>query len=278
MYSNSFYSVNIINTSCHGFIYVIFNYNYNASCEYPSNTSIPIDTVVITNSYFFNVLSIQFISSVSKSNNQMISINSCSVHNGLLIINFYYQTLTMVSILIVNTQLSFHTNVIDKIDNIIFSNVSISNCSNTGLVLVNSKLSINGSLTVLNNMGYNGGGMSLYGNSHLEIYPNSNLTFIGNHATNKGGGIYRETKGHETVCEIISIPNTTNVSFYFINNTAAAGDDIYGIVFTDPYCFVDTNIFKTNTILNTSSICLLLYEQLNWQFKLGLPTNYDKIV
>ena len=246
LYSNSFYSVNINNISCYGYIQVEFQgYNYNTSCQYP-NTSIPIDSVVITNSYFFDGLSILFYSSVS--NDQMISINSCSVHNGLLIINLYYQTLTMVSILIVNTQLSFHTNVIDKIDNIIFSNVSISNCF-TGLVLVNSKLSINGSLTVLNNMGYNGGGMSLYGNSHLEIYPNSNLTFIGNHATNKGGGIYRETKGYETVCEIISIPNATNVSFYFINNTAAAGDDIYGIVFTNSYCFVDTNIFKTNKYL-----------------------------
>ena len=248
LYSNSFYSVNIINTSCHGLIHVIFqNYNYNTSCQYP-DTSIPIDSVVITNSYFFYGLSIQFISSISKSNNQMILINSCSVHNGLFIINhIYYQTLTMVSIHIVNTQLSFAgTNQISKIDNIIFSNVSISNSLNTGLVLVNSKLTINGSLTVLNNSGVNGGGMSLYGNSHLEIYPNSNLTFIGNHAASKGGGIYRETKGYGTVCDIISIPNTTNVSFYFINNTAAVGDDIYGIEFTSVYCSIDISIFKTN--------------------------------
>ena len=245
LYSSSFYSANIINTSFYGRIYVTFqDYNYNASCQYP-NTSIPIDSLVITNSYFFDRLFI-FFSSVS--NNQMISINFCSVHNGLYIVNhIYYQTLTMVSILIVNTQLSSGTNYINKIDNIIFSNVSISNISlNTGLKLVNSKLTINGSLTVSNNRAFNGGGMSLYGNSHLEIYPNSNLTFIGNHAANRGGGIYRETKRYETVCDIISIPNTTNVSFYFINNTAAAGDDIYGIGFTDPYCSIDKSIFKTN--------------------------------
>ena len=246
LYSNSFYSVNINNTSCYGDIQVEFqDYNYNTSCQYP-NTSTPIDSIVITNSYFFYGLGISFYSSVS--NNQMISINSCSVHkDGLFIINhIYYQTLTMVSILIVNTQLSSGTNHISKIDNIIFSNVSISSCTNTGLILLNSKLTINGSLTVSNNSGINGGGMFLYGNSQLEIYPNSNLTFIGNHAANKGGGIYRETKGYETVCEIISIPNTTNVSFYFINNTAAAGDDIYGIVFTSLYCSIDMSIFKTN--------------------------------
>ena len=245
LYSNSFYSVNIINTSCYGFIHVIFlDYNYNTSCQYP-NTSIPIDSnLVITNSYFY-VLNIKFISSTLKSNNQMISINSCSVHNGLYIENFYYPTFTMVSILIANTQLSFGT-FIKKIDNIIFSNVSISNCTNTGLILINSKLTIDGSLTVSNNRGFNGGGMYLYGNSHLEIYPNSNLTFIGNHAASKGGGIYRESRAIETVCDIISIPNTTNVSFYFINNTAAAGDDIYGVEFTYPYCSINMNIFKTN--------------------------------
>ena len=246
LYSNSFYFLTVNNISCHGYIQIGFHYNYNTSCQYP-NTSIPIDSVVITNSYFFYGLSIPFYSIASVSNNQTISINSCSVHNGLFIANNYYQTLTMVSILIVNTQLSFGgTNYINKIDNIIFSNVSISSCTNTGLVLVNSKLTINGSLTVSNNRGINGGGMFLYGNSQLEMYPNSNLTFIGNHATNKGGGIYRETKGYETACDIISIPNTTNVSFYFINNTAAAGDDIYGILFTSSYCSIDMSIFKTH--------------------------------
>ena len=267
--SNSFYFLTINNISCHGHIQV-YRYNkYNTSCQYP-NTSIPIDSVVITNSYFFDGLSIIFYSSVS--NNQMISINSCSVHNGIYIINTYYQTQTMVSI--VNTQLSFFRNYIEKIDNIIFSNISISNCSNTGLILVDSKLTINGSLTVSNNRGANGGGMSLYGNSQLEIYPNSNLTFIGNHAASKGGGIYRESRAFETVCDIISIPNTTNVSFYFINNTAAAGDDIYGILFTITfYCSIDVSIFKTHIkyltspanvcfCTNVNSICLITMPKL----------------
>ena len=245
--SNSFYSVDINNTSCYGYIQVKFkdtkDYNYDTSCQYP-NTSIPIDSVVITNSYFDDILGIQFYSSVS--NHQMISINSCSLCYGLYIENIHYQTLTMVSIHIMNTQLLFGKSFIDKIDDTLFSNVSISNSLNTGLVLVNSKLTINDSLTVSNNRGFNGGGMSLYGNSHLEIYPNSKLTFIGNYATYKGGGIYRESRAvFETVCDI-TIPNTTNVSFHFINNTAAAGDDIYGIVFTHLHCSIDMSIFKTN--------------------------------
>ena len=246
LYSNSFYYVNINNVSCYGYIKAWFkdtiDYNYKTSCQYP-NTSIPIDSVVIANSYFSDEFEITFF--LRMSNNQMISINSCSLHNGLYIVNGYNHTLKSLSILIMNTQLSFITNFIDKIDNIIFSNVSISNCF-TGLILVNSKLTINGSLTVSNNRGFNGGGMSLYGNSQLEIYPNSNLIFIGNHAANRGGGIYRESSTYEAICDIISIPNTTNVSFYFINNTAAAGDDIYGIVFADYFCSIDMSIFKTN--------------------------------
>ena len=94
--------------------------------------------------------------------------------------------------------------------------------------------------------------MSLYGNSQLT---NSNLTFIGNHAVNEGGGISKKSRGYEILCNIISIPNTTNVSFYFINNTAAVGDDIYGIAFGNRYCqHSDMSIFKTQ-ICNTSSDC-----------------------
>ena len=246
LYSNSFYSVTVNNTSCYGSIQlqVMFQgYSHNTSCQYP-NISIPIDSIVIANSYFFDSLDILFFSSLL--NNQTVSIESCSLHNSLYIENLYYQTLTMVSILIVNTRLSFGINYIAQIDNIIFSNVSITNSSNSGLVLVNSKLTINGGLTVSNNRGVNGGGMSLYGNSQLEIYPNSNLTFIGNYAANKGGSMYTESRGYETVCDIISVSNTTNVSFYFISNKAAAGDDMYGILFTSPYCFFDMSIFKTN--------------------------------
>ena len=243
---NSLYSVNINNVSCYGRIQVWFSNHvqsiYNTSCQYP-DISIPTDSMLITNS-FFDEFAIYFSSSVS--NNQTVSMNFCSVHNGLTIQSDSYQALTMVSVLIVNTQLSFGVNYIHKIDNIIFFNVSISNSLQTGLVLVNSKLTINGSLTVSNNRGVNGGGMSLYGNSQLEIHPNSNLRFIGNNAANKGGGIYRESMAFENVCDIISIPNTTNVSFYFINNTAAAGDDVYGTVFTSPVCSIDMSIFKTN--------------------------------
>ena len=251
---NSLYSININNTSCYGVLSMLFNdtigSNYNTSCQYPNNSII---SIVITNSYFINFLIIWFnLRSDKQISTVSIAINSCSFYHGVDIVN-NYQTLTVISI--ANTKLMNYTNMINNIDNIIFSNVSISNGLHTGLVLVNSKLSVNGSLTLSNNRGVDGGGMYLYGNSQLKVYPNSSLIFIGNHATNKGGGIY--SMGYITDCNVISIPNTTNVSFYFINNTAAVGGDIYGIAFKNPSCPIDTSIFKTDIKYNTlpDNIC-----------------------
>ena len=258
---NSLYSININNVSCYAFINIQFVHSsYNKICQYP-NISIPIDNILITNSYF--VIGLDIWLPRYESSNQTISIYSCSVHNGLCIENINPQIMTKVSILVVNTQLvsdvSESINYIYNTDNVIFSNVSISKSLQTGLVLVNSKLIINGSFIVSNNIGYNGGGMALYGNSQLEIYPNSNLTFIGNHAANKGGGIYKESMVPEPFSNTISIPNTKNVSFYFISNTAAAGDDIYGIN-------IDTNmsIFKTDIKCTTAPISACFCTNNSW--------------
>ena len=243
--SNSLYYININNVSCHGRlqlkIFDVTRSNYNTSCQYP-NASVPTNHIVITNSYFVVGLFLRFSSSSISNKICTISINSCLVH-GLYIDNAYSHPLTMVSILIKNTQLTNVVNGMTNIDNIIISNVTISNSAYTGLVLIHSKLTINGNFTVSNNMGLNGGGISLYEHSQLEIYPNSNLTFIGNHAANKGGAIYNHQALLYTIDCIISVPNSTNVSIYFINNTATFGGDIYGILFS---CPIDKNVFKTD--------------------------------
>ena len=244
--SNSLYSININNISCHGRLQLQITdatrSNYNTSCQYP-NTSVPTNQIGITNSYF--VVGLVFRWSSSLSNKYSISIKFCLIHE-LHINNVYSQPLTMVSILIENTQLTNNVHGMININNIILSNVSISNSAYTGLTLIHSKLTINGNFTVSNNMGLNGGGISLYEHSQLEIYPNSNLTFIGNHAANKGGAIYNhQALVFSTDC-IISVPNSTNVSIYFINNTATFGGDIYGILFTRPSCPIDKSVFKTD--------------------------------
>ena len=241
---NSLYSININNISCHGllqFNVTRSNYMYNTICQCP-NTSVPTNHIGITNSYFDVGLYFRF-SSSTISSKYTISINSCLVHY-LYIHKEYPQPLTMVSILIENTQLANSVNGMININNIILSNVSISNSAYTGLVLINSKLTIDGNFTVSNNMGLNGGGISLYEHSQLEIYPNSNLTFIGNHAANKGGAIYNHQALVYNIDCIISVPNSTNVSIYFINNTATFGGDIYGFLL--PYCPIDKSVFKTD--------------------------------
>ena len=62
--------------------------------------------------------------------------------------------------------------------------------------------------------------------------------------------LYRTTflSSYLTDCDIIYVPDASNVSFYFINNVAAVGDDIHvdGIVLTRPNCPMDVSIFKTD--------------------------------
>ena len=248
---SSLYSIDINNVSCYEYTRVLFinliGSNYIPSCQNP-NINLPINSIVITNSYFYDELSIEFL---VHSNSQNISISSNhSVFKGLDINtgNINKQIHQSLTVHLMNTQLVNDQNSISNLDNVIFSNVSISKCVGTGLSLINTKLTINGSFTVSNNIGVNGGGMALYGSSRLEIHPNSNLTFIANHASNKGGGIYRTTflSSYLTDCDIIYVPDASNVSFYFINNVAAVGDDIDGIVLTDPSCPMNMSVFKTD--------------------------------
>ena len=67
--------------------------------------------------------------------------------------------------------------------------------NNTALVLDCSKVSIIDSLHLIDNYGYDGGAMGLYGHSQLILYKSSNLTFIRNKALNKGGAILVNTPG-----------------------------------------------------------------------------------
>lgn len=148
----------------------------------------PTSFIVITKSDFRAVDLFIF----SSTNKQMILINYCSIYGaggvGLAVYASHFIQHSLPQIFIVNTQLFDSTTNINNFGNIIFTNVSITNSSDTGLLVINSKLTIKGSFTLINNRGHDGGGLSLYGSSQLEIYPNSNLTFIGNHAI-KGGGI-----------------------------------------------------------------------------------------
>ena len=125
--------------------------------------------------------------------------------------------------------------LLENIKNVTFDQIDISNHDTTGLLSINSLIMFDGHNTFINNSGINGGGMALYGFSQLLLKQNTNISFVNNHASESGGGIF--------VSQVIDDNNLTICSFknflyyntiaktmlYFVNNTAdVSGDVLYG--------------------------------------------------
>ena len=188
-----------------------------------------------------------------------IEFNNCTIYNNTafygsgLFINAY-QVTSRSSIQFSNVL--FHFNKVPKklnihqsavllsnIENVILEEIEVSNHNTTGLLAINSLIMFDGHSTFVNNSGIYGGGIALYGSSQLSLSQNTNISFVKNHASESGGGIY--------VSQFLDINVTTDCSFrvipshksdddktvlYFVNNTAGtSGDVLYGGKISD--CF-----------------------------------------
>ena len=130
--------------------------------------------------------------------------------------------------------------VLFNIVNVTFDQIEISNHNTTGLVGVNSQIKFDGHSTFVNNSGIDGGGIALYKSSRLLLKNNVNKTlnisFINNHASESGGGIFASQvldvdKSIDCSFKVIHHHSYYNPSavLYFINNTAdISGDILYG--------------------------------------------------
>ena len=139
--------------------------------------------------------------------------------------------------------------VLDSFINL-YGYISIRHNKGTGLVLNYSKVRILNKTVFTNNTGYNGGAVSLYGQSQIILLRDTFLKFIDNSAKNKGGAIY-----YKMICEpliglscteflvnrcFISFEdgsqNSFNGSVIFINNSVETGfgKDIFST--TLKYC------------------------------------------
>ena len=123
-----------------------------------------------------------------------------------------------------------------NINNVTFEQIDVSNHNTTGLVGDNSLITFDGRNKFVNNSGIYGGGIALYASSQLLINQNANISFVNNHASKSGGGIFvSQVLGEEntTDCSFKVIPyhypNDTKTVLYFVNNTAdIIGDVLYG--------------------------------------------------
>ena len=188
-----------------------------------------------------------------------IEFNNCTIYNNTafygsgLFINAY-QVTSRSSIQFSNVL--FHFNKVPKklnihqsavllsnIENVILEEIEVSNHNTTGLLAINNLIMFDGHSKFVNNSGIYGGGIALYGSSQLSLSQNTNISFVKNHASESGGGIY--------VSQFLDINVTTDCSFrvipshksdddktvlYFVNNTAGtSGDVLYGGKISD--CF-----------------------------------------
>ena len=180
-----------------------------------------------------------------------IEFSNCTIYNntafygsGLFINALYYTSTSSIHFTNVSFQFNRLPNKLNKyqsavflvnIENVMFSQIDISNHNTTGLVSINSPIIFDGHSTFVNNSGINGGGIALYGFCQLLLKPNTNISFVNNHASESGGGIFVSQVVYNI--DIINCPfknlsyynNGTKRMLYFVNNTAdISGDVLYG--------------------------------------------------
>ena len=124
---------------------------------------------------------------------------------------------------------------------------------NTGFLLNQTELCIKGHLVLSENSGFDGGGMAVYGNSHIKTDNNSGLYFVNNKASNRGGGLFVMVPGpdikplHSIVLSRYNcfIENGNDGNISFVNNTASNKYGNAMFVSTLQHCARGINDFKT---------------------------------
>ena len=187
-----------------------------------------------------------------------IEFSSCTISNntayfgsGLCIFAYKFTSTTNLHF----TNVLFHYNKIPKkfdkyqsalllinIEYVKFEQIEVSNHNTTGLLSFNSQLTFDKNNTFVNNSGIYGGGIALYESSKLLLKEHGNVSFVNNHASESGGGIFvSQSLGfNNTDCSFKVIPYNpyfeTKAVLYFVNNTAdISGDVLYGGKIS--YCF-----------------------------------------
>ena len=180
-----------------------------------------------------------------------IEFSNCTIYNnvgyhgsGLLIDSLVFTSTYTIHFTNVSFQFNKLPNMINiyqsavllmNIRNVIFDQIEITNHNTTGLLSINSIIIFDGHSTFVNNSGINGGGMALYGLSQLFLKQNTNISFVNNHASESGGGIF-VSQGIDSsdliVCSFNNFPfydKYIKTMLYFVNNTAnISGDVLYG--------------------------------------------------
>ena len=176
-----------------------------------------------------------------KFRNCIIYGNTAYLGTGMVLVAFQFTSST--SFLFINV--SFHFNkvhnkkyvheaavVLVNIHDVIFEQIEVSNHDTTGLMSLNSVITFEKNNTFVNNSGIYGGGIALFESSQLLLKNQTNISFVNNHASESGGGIFVSQIFAEDIvkkCFFQLNSHNANASLYFVNNTAnISGDVLYG--------------------------------------------------
>lgn len=91
--------------------------------------------------------------------------------------------------------------------------------NNSAVVVDNSKMHVNGSITFNDNLGYNGGALAFYEHSELHLRDISQLKFFRNQAWSKGGAMYILSPGPSMMPWNTTELNTYTCFIKFSSNT-----------------------------------------------------------
>ena len=207
-------------------------------------------SIVIKNCLFYDNfygLELHLIEKYSELN-IIITVMSCSIHDNHrhgLYINGRLSTSSHISV--IDTELIGNwRNEIAGCLSIILDNITVTNTLSTGLLIIASVVTVEHRLVFKNNTGVVGGGIAMNGSSVVVLSTSTNLEFIGNHASYKGGGIYIN---QQTQCQFIHRNRSVSpIPLILKDNTAGvAGNDIYGVIY--PYF---NDVFNSSKTPSTS--------------------------
>ena len=130
---------------------------------------------------------------------------------------------------------NFYATVFLENFQILAEDIHIGNANQTGMILVRVIMTLKGNSTFIDNSGTDGGALALYQSSVILLDPPVYMSFIGNTALRRGGGIFVERLidvGSDLLdCfyQLVSGYQSKDATFYFQSNSAGdAGDVLYG--------------------------------------------------
>ena len=209
------------------------------------NTVITGNSAMFGGGLFMNVLSPAGFLQKANIVNSIITNNTGIAGSGLFLEEFDYLDLhTNLEVGIENVTVShnlpypsFETDseagafYIRSVDDIYIDGLVMSAHVTTGIIVYNSLVILSGSNnTISNNSGQYGGGLALY-ESYFFLYGKASISFVDNHASEKGGAIYVKKNDIDQFCSIQSEPDYTTdggLMFFARNSAGKAGSVLYG--------------------------------------------------